>query len=250
MHAHPLLPSIRRFMVGSILALAVMVPASHGRVFWRSPAHTDGRRALDALGGRIAYEAPVIINGGRGHLSVFAFTEPLADVVRRLSQTPGGGAITYSGGTLAVGERANGKRIVRMVAFSLDPPGETLVCALDQSVEERERSRQPPGEEGLPGVPGFPGARTVFTAVNEESRMRLTHASTEAPVSAVRDFYHTALAAAGWSAFGPGSGTATVNGSGMGVYLKDHEILCVLANRPHPAGPTDITLLHKRHGLE
>ena len=63
------------FYVALIATLAATV--GHGRVFLRWQGRSDVVGNLRRLGGRLAYETTIRINGGDGQLSVLSFDDAL-----------------------------------------------------------------------------------------------------------------------------------------------------------------------------
>jgi len=233
-------------LAGGLLATCLVC---QGRVYWRWGAVSDSQRALEACGGQKAYEADIRINAGRGHVTVFGFDRPLSAVVQALTRVfptarfaPGGNA------TASATVTADG-RVLRLLAFQLGVPAQTVVVDLEQSEADARDSRARPAVNLLADLPTYPGSEPVFFAEDEQARMSLAVARVAADPAAVAGFYRAALVAQGWSPALPAAGRGDAR-LGLNVYARHEETCCVAVEPALASDLTRITVLLKRQGIE
>ncbi len=232
-----------------ILVFLLVVLPAHSRVFWRWSGRAEAGRSLEALGATRAYAAPVVLNGGRGFLSVYGLDVPLGTALRHVGRAlnvafdaPGEASMVVETIDIPSGR-------LRLVAIAPPDITRTLFCLIEQSRAEADRSSSPPATSDLPNVPVFPGSAPLFVATNEKARADLVVSVTVAPPETVRRFYREQLTAAGWLPGLPGAapagGAAERDGrrAETAIYLRGQNICCVqIAER---AGQTQITVFHK-----
>jgi len=234
------------YTVLSIVVLSAAVSVSHGRVFLRRRPGSRGSAGLASVGGHLAYESSVTLNGGDGRLSVFSFDSALPQVVRGLASLfPGQGFSPTSAGMWR-GTARQGQMVLNFVAVHLERDGKTVVFSFEQSTEEERASLADPERHFLKSVPEYPGSSPVFFAKDRGTEAALAVAETGSSPSDVQDFFSSSLSAAGWSFPLP---RPSSRGESLSVYLKGHNVCLVFAEPSGTNGRTTITLLHKRLGL-
>jgi len=213
-------------------------------------------KTMESLGGAVAYEAAVVVNGGSGQLTVFGFDQSLREVVRGLSKAFAIPGFTYSGGSMGYGSVTADGKALGFVAIRIEEQRKTVVFQIEQSEEDRRQSSVPPAASMLRAVPSYPESTPVFFASDGNSGMSLEVSRVRADEEAVRRFFAGALPGAGWTyAFGPtpdanDPALAAAGGPSLKVYLKKHQVCCVLVDASDVADETRITVLHKRHDLK
>jgi hypothetical protein len=217
----------------SLFLLAVL--PTHARVFWRWGGRSDAGRALRSLGATRAYAAPVVINGGRGSLSVYGLDLPFGSALRQIGKTLGVTFDFSSEASMAVETVDTPSGRLRVIAIAPPDITRTLVFLLEQSRAEANRSSGPPPTIAMPHVPDFPGSTPIFVATDEKARAGLAVSRTVASSESVGHFYHEQLRAGGW--------LPALPGGAPGVYLKGQAICCVQAYEQNRE--THITVLHK-----
>jgi hypothetical protein len=215
-----------------------------GRVFWRWGTASESSRALAGMGGRRAYSADVVLNGGEGRLEVFRFDDPAPRLVQALRQSFAPEDESTEGGMITMRLSRDG-RVLRLLVVHLFEAGTTLVFTIDQAPEQAALSRHAPAANPLPSVPAFPGATPHFFARDGNTDTALLVSTTAAPVATVRDFYAANLSLHGWA---PALGTS--GASDAGVYLRNNALCCLLVAQAPGTGDTRITVLHKTQELD
>ncbi len=106
-------------------------------------------------------------------------------------------------------------------------------------------------------IPAYPGSEPVFFAEDENTRMSMAIAKTNASTAGVRKFFESSLTASGWTLAFPGNrarqtglSAPSPQAHSMPVYLRSGEICCVLVAPSKIPGHSRITLLHKRQGMQ
>jgi len=231
--------------------LVCSVAGSSARVFLRWGAASQSTRALQGLGGKIAYEATVIINGGKGDLAVFNFDRAPSDLMTELRKTFGVKQFGFAQGNTAITTFGAGNRMVRLIALRLGGADRTLVFKIEQSRTEFRLSNARPSTHLLSRLPAYPGSEPEFFVKDENTASSLAISTGDGSPEDVREFYSTRLTAAGWtSALAPkGRTPGLLENQSMAVYLKDRHICCVMVS-PDRAGTSRITLLHKTQGMK
>ena len=224
-----------RLGLAVIILLLLLVLPAHSRVFWRWGGRSDAGRALRSLGATRAYAAPVVVNGGRGSLSVYGLDLPLGTALRRIGKALNVTFNVSAETSMAVETMDTPSGRLRLIAIAPPDITRTLVFLLEQTRAEAAQSAGPPSTAAVPTVPDFPGSTPLFVATDEKAKAGLAVSTTMAPPEAVAHFYHEHLTAAGWMSALPGNA--------QGIYLRGHSICCVQASERERQ--THITILHK-----
>lgn len=214
----------------------------------------------------MAYETSVVVNSGKGQLTVFSFDRAISEVIRQLSKIFNTDNFNYCRKTMGYALIDSGDSVLRLIVISLDDYRQTLVFKLEQSASEFKASIRPPDRHLMKTIPAYPGSEPVFFAEDENTRMSMAVSKTQSAPAGVRDFFESRLTSSGWTPalVAPSalhhnkivSGTATrgitdaLCDSGMGVYLKGMEICCVLVDSSEGTGENRITILHKQPGVK
>ena len=243
----------RRLLLATLIL--TVSGAGYSRVFLRRGALANSTRTMESLGGRIAYEAPVKINGGSGQLSIFSYDEPLTTVSKKLARAFASADIAAESGTMSLATVARGNRVLRLLLLQMDSPGRTLVFAVNQSKLEFAASADPPSHHPIRQVRSFPGSKPVFFAANEETGMSLSISLVDADPRGVGIALESGLLSDGWQpALQPSEQDSTapapppiaLDDSPMRVYLMRDQLCCTLIEPAEHAGTSRIILLHKR----
>jgi len=234
--------------VAGVVAVGLTLAASvvEARVFLRWRAGGAGtREALLASGAKEAYQAEVRLNGRKGDLKVWAFPETLAEVVRRLQGVYPEVRFEMAGSSMAEATVAIGGRTARLLAVQLDFPIQTIVFTFEQSAEDAQRGREPPGDSWPADLPSYPGSKPLLVAEDTRTRVSLAVATAPADPSAVSAFFRASLEAQGWQPALPAV-SGVERKRRLEVYLKATEICCLLVEGVMPPAGSRITLLHQR----
>jgi hypothetical protein len=236
-------------LAAAALLIFSVALVSQGRVFlrWRGADRTND--ALEALGGALAYQAPIVVNNGTGVLSVYAFDQSVRRLGAGLNRTFHTDAFKAAHGTLAVAALKVEGRAVRLVLMRAPQKQQTLVIKIEQSPSEARASAQAPREQGLPGIPAYPGSVPVFFAKNEDTQMGLAVSTATCLPADVDAFFQARLPGLRWTPALPRQRRATRDRV-MRLYHKGPDLCCVFAESIGATGGTRITLLHKRHGIK
>jgi hypothetical protein len=227
-----------------LASLSALPAAGHAKVYSLWGSASDSARTIERLGGKLAYKAPVVVNGGKGELAAFSFTAPIADVVDKLRQGFGNrDAVRYSGGTMAEAVIKDEGHAIRLIVLSMEDRAGTFVFRFDQPAGEAAASEAKPRTHLMAEAPAYPGSEPVFYVKDESTRMTLAISKGRADAEDVHRFYRAHLSGTGWTALKPGSGS-------MRVYLKQNEVFCVLVESSDAPGDFRATLLHKERGIE
>lgn len=241
----------RRCVLFTGLLLAAASVACYGRVFmfWNSAAHST--RTLRDLGGEIAYESTVSINGGNADFSLFSFDLAPSELLPQLQRAFGIRRFGHAGRSTAIAAFRSGNTMIRLIALQLNDPHRTLVFKIEQAGNEFETSNIRPTGHLLTAVPHFPGSEPEFHVKDENTDSSLAISRSGSPPEIVRDFFSSRLLASGWtSALGPTDGIRELlRDQSMALYIKRHHVCCVMV-LPAGTGTSRITLLHKTQGMK
>ena len=226
------------------LSCAVSV-AAQAKVFQRWDATAQSTIAMKAAGGAVAYEADITLNGGKGHLTVFGFNEPVTPLIARLERMFGGEFI-HAGGDLAYATIVSDQAVVKVTMFRLNEHGTTMVFHLEQSRDAAAVSTRRPSRHLLKALPAYPGSTPLFCATDNNTRMSLAVSTAPADADDVQRFYESSLASSGWKPLLPAS---TAPGNRLEMYQKGADLCGVTALPADAPGHVWITLLHKRPRL-
>ncbi len=239
------LPAI---LLAALLAVFWLpAPPAAARVFLRWGTAGRAVRALEQAGARVLYEADIELNGGQGHLTVVAFENGLTRSVATMRRSLPGIQLRHDGGSLALGELADGGTVVRCVALQVGDIARTVVMLCDQSRADYEASRTPPATHALRELPAFPASLPLFYARNAETALGVAVARSSASATEVFRFYHEALTRNGWQPQPGQPDLASPAEGGLRFYQNRGRIAIVHA-MPTADGQTRITVLHKELG--
>jgi len=231
------------FYVALIATLAATV--GHGRVFIRWQGRSDVVGNLRRLGGRLAYETTIRINGGDGQLSVLSFDDALdtaTDQIHRILSLPkrAGG----SGGSslhLIQGDTTT----TRLLLLRMEEAGNTLAIIIEQSNADFAASETPTSEHQLKAIPPYPGSSPVFFAEDADTKLRVAVSETLAHGDSVRQFYDRELKARGWM---PALKGAENGNLGLPLYIRRSQLCCLSISPARNSTAQRVTVLHKELG--
>ena len=236
-------------LISVVIVILVTALVSHGRVFFRWGAAAQSLHTLEALGGTLAYQAAVNINGGKGQLTVFAFQKSIADVVRELTSAFAITGYHYSGGTMGYGSVSANGQTRTLIALQLGEPPRTIVFHTEQSDEDSRRSALPPSGPMLNDIVRFLDSTPVFFASDENAGMSVAISRTQTGEAEVRQALDMDLSGNGWQSAFPSAG-GILAAPRLRVYLKQQQICCVLVDASEKQGESRITILHKQRGMK
>jgi len=223
------------FLLLIMLASVVSVSA---RIFSRRPSAGDVTTLFQQLGGQCSYRAPVRINGSPALLSVTGFDDPgnlRSAEIRAALQLDLPAKDVDSLHTIA----RDGK-VIRLLLLHPDGANQTIAVAIEQTAAAFRQSRPGVSHEGGP-LPVFPGATPGLQAKNEDTGLYFATMTAVSDMPRIAAFYHSTLAAAGWTAVFP----AGKPHAGW-LFLKENAFCMVLIIPSHEtSAATRITLLHK-----
>ena len=236
-------------LVCTILICSVAICSA--RVFLRWGAASQSTRALQALGGKIAYEAAVTINGGKGQLAVLNFNRPPSALVPEIRRTFGVKQFGFAQGNTAVAVARSENTVVRLIALRLGGPDRMLVFKIEQSAADFSSSNTRPDAHLLTALPGYPGSVPEFFVKDNNTDSSLAVSTARNAPETVRDFFRTRLTGSGWTAALAPTDKAheLLRDQSVAIYLKGHRLCCVMVS-PGRAGTSRITLLHKTQGMK
>ena len=237
----------RRLLRAALFCFTLLAFSSaHGRVFLRWGAAAQSDRAIESIGGNVAYRAPVKINGADARLVLFSLKKPITQVFRELRRTFKLSAQDFRGGTLGFATSEADGLILRLIVLRLTAEDQTLIFKLEQTQHEFDASQRAPYDIDIEGVPSYPDMRPQFTASDEQTHAQVAVATSAATPDEIYTFYDSELRASGWFTALPER--MPVQNAGLGVYIKERKVCCVLAESTPDSGGTRITILHKERG--
>ena len=234
-----------RNFIQIVLLATLTVTAVQGRVFLRWEGRSDIIGNLSRLGGRVAYETRVRINGGEGKLTVVSFDDALNDVeqrIRRMLSIPDN-ASGQANGSIHI---LRGDAITaRLLLLRMEDAGRTLAIAIEQSNSEFAASEADLHEHELKALPPYPGSIPIFFAEDADTRLRIAVSETLAQADSIRHFYDRELRSRGWLPSLPDGSNGRLP---MPLYIRKSELCCIAVTSTQTASVQRITLLHKELG--
>jgi hypothetical protein len=232
-----------RLTIITLLAILLTATIVHARVFTLRKGRNDTVGTLARLGGRVAYNADITINGGSGHLSVIGFKDPLNNTIPNICRT-----LNIPTDSSNIPDQIDPNtflyilksqtKTLRLILINLPEKQSLLAIAIEQTNTEYEKSSHPPNQHQLKAIPAYPDSSPEFYAENNETKLAIAVSSTSAPAEAISSFYHITLKSDGWKPY-----LSDANGSisKMTIYQRNSEICCILATSSQK-----LILLHKQ----
>jgi hypothetical protein len=239
-----LLNRIRTLLVMALLVVTV-ASVVHGRVFSRWKGRSDVVGNLTRLGGRVAYESEIRINGGEGRLTVLGFDDALDTIhsqIRRILALPAGNP---QEGSSSLHILKGDTTTHRLVLLRFEKTGRALAIAIEQTHAEFLKSTKPPRTHLIKAIPPYPGSTPTFFAKDMNTKFCIASSTTTATTPAVLQFYERALSAKGWTASLTDSQGCVTE---MPIYHRRSEICLLLVTSGSTPNTQHITLLHKELG--
>ena len=236
-------------LLSIIAAMTATVLVCQGRVFFRWGSAAESLHTMESLGGKLAYQATVNVNGGGGQLAVFGFNRPIIQIVNDLARAFNIAHFSYAGGSMGCASVSTNGQTLRWVVLDMGSESQTLAFLIEQSDEDSRRSARPPEGQMLAAVPAYPDSKPVFFASDDNAGMSLAVSRASSNEEDVRQSMDNALIHDGWN---PALPAAVGKGGppGMKVYFKQQQICCVLVDTAEESGESRITILHKRRGMK
>ena len=133
-----------RLVLLSMLVVATATTVVQGRVFLRWEGRADVIGNLKRLGGTVAYETEIQINGGDGKLTVLGFDDALDTVlpnIHRILKLPTR-TIQSSGSTLHI--LRGDTTTLRLLLLRFPDTKRSIALAIEQTHAAFEASEKPP----------------------------------------------------------------------------------------------------------
>ena len=208
----------QRFVLACMLSMMLAVVASEAKVYLRWGLAGNIARYVAGIGGQLAYEADMVVNGRPASISVYglpASSRAWANSVRSVSFHTGGAFTGLTGLTVS---------------------GTPLLFQYQRQTEVAARKSSFP-------LPRFPQSRQTFDARDEKANMHINISRSQAAPVQIQEFYRSAMLADGWHI--PLASNET-SPEGMTVFIREREVACVGVERVAHQTETRITLLHKK----
>lgn len=239
----------KRKLIYTFIAIVILCAGTaicQARVFLRWGSSADNAdHIFTTLGGTMAYETELNINGGKGHLTIFHFKQNIHHVVDMLSEIFGIDNFNYSDGTLCTASVISEESSLKLVIISLQNDRETIMFRFKQTNPETITSATTPTTHLMKNLPPFPGSKPLFFAENKDTDMSMAVSESHANPAEISEFFNTHMSTAGWKKALPHPGTQNLYAK-MTVYCKSHEISCILACPSNEKGLTQIVMLYKK----
>jgi hypothetical protein len=233
----------RRKLLAVGVCLLALAAASQARVFVRWGGAAPIVRTLQAMGAVAAYEADMMINGGRGHCTVLDMERPIGEVVDEIRRALPQADVRYGGRSLATASLRTASQGLRLIVAEIDRPAQTIVFHIEQSAAEFDAASRLPGPDVLKDVPSLPGSRLEFFSRDEETGLSLAVSTCPAPAARARRDLGEKLKMEGWA---PIVGAS----SDTDVYIKPQFLCCVRVDPTVSVSGARITVLHKPLGVK
>jgi hypothetical protein len=230
-------------IAASALALCLITGTTPARVSFSWGTASQSNKALTSLGGTSVYKSSLNLNGADAALSVFSFNSFADDLVREFTTIYPTALFSFNGGSMAFGLVQDDKTVLRLILLQLSSESQTLVVKIEQSEDAYKKSVKPPQTHMIREMPEFPGSTPTFYARNKDTDIQLASSSTRASKQEVEAFYESRLAAKGWRK--PLQQTSSLN-----LFIKGSTVCMLMASEPDRTGTSNITLLHKTHGVK
>ncbi len=228
-----------------VCVATITVTAVQGRVFLRWKGRSDVIGNLQRLGGSVAYETNVRINGGDGTLTVISFDDALDTVtphIRSILSIPeGADGSANSSLHLLKGDTTT----MRLLLLRLEQAGRTLAIAIEQSNADFAASQTSTHQHQLKALPPYPGSTPLLYAEDSDTKLRVAVSETLAHPDSIRQFYDHELKAKGWT---PSLTDAEGVGLALPLYIRRSELCCIGITPTQTTSAQRITLLHKELG--
>lgn len=207
----------KRILLACMLSVMLAAVASEAKVYLRWGVADNIARFVAGIGGKLAYQADMTVNGRAASISVYglpASSRAWANSVRSISFNARGAFTSLTGLTVS------------------DSP------LLFQYQRRTEGARQ----ETPFLLPHFPQSSQTFSAHDKQADMSINILRAHAAPAQVREFYRGSMQADGWHM--PLAANETLP-EGMIVFIREQEVACIGIEQVNQNTETRITLLHK-----
>ncbi len=234
---------MKRQITYIITIIILTTTSNHAKVFWRWNTTAESDNTIESIGGKVAYSAPVELNGGNGTLTVYSFAENINTVTKTLCRTFNTDKLKVKNSSMAMATITDNGTVLNLIAISMQPGGPTTLFKFEQTSKEAASSKTPP-QNPIKEIKQFPGSQTTFYAKDKETKAALAVTTAKTTVQAALDFYSSELPADGWSA--PLSSANNHNPTGkLLLYQKNNQLCCIFAKKKANTKQTNITILYK-----
>ena len=230
-----------------LLLCCMALLSASGRVYRRWRGGAEHRRAIETLGGTLAYEADVSVNNGSGRLALFSVNRPLPPLFRELRRAMRPAVYAYADGGMGQAIVEQGRETTRIIGVHLPEHRQSLLFAITTE-DELQRA---PDRHRLAAIPEYPGSEPLFFAMDRQGGLGVAIATAQAGRREVMAYYRTQLSQAGWTQlFPPASGHRERSESALAIFEKGPHMagVHIEPSQTHP-GQARITVLHKQPGI-
>ncbi len=208
----------RCILLACMVCIVIAAFVAEARVYLRWGLAGNIARYVAGVGGKLAYEADLIVNGRAAQMRVYglpASGRDWANRVRSVSFDAEGVFTSLTGITVA---------------------GSPLLFQYQRQMEG--------AAPAIPFLlPRFPQSTQTFFAHDTDADMSIMVLQSQSAPAQIRDYYLGALKADGWHIPLVSDGASP---EGMTVLIREQEVACVAIERVHQQSETRITLLHKK----
>lgn len=241
------------FAALALLLLLTPLLTAHARVAFRWGFNRSTADTLAKLGGSLAYDADIDINGGNGHVYAYGFPGDLSTYLPALYRHFKSESLAPNKNVNATMRMATIERdtsTLRLVLLDLTTEGRALVFAIEQSQNERAASDEMPDRATLKGIGPLPVAEPVFYVRDRRAGMSLVVQKTKLSPLSVHQTFAAQLRASDWLPALPELKHRPANETRFAVYMNGDNTCVSLATLDQSTGTTRITVLHKQPGIE
>ncbi len=212
----------QRILLACVLSIILATIASEAKVYLRWGLADNIARFIADIGGELAYEADMTVNGRAASISVYglpASRRAWANSVRSISFNARGAFTSLTGLTIS---------------------GSSLLF-------QYQRRTEGAPQEAPFWLPRFPQSTQTFSAHDKQADMSINILRAQAPPAQVRQFYRGSMKEDGWHM--PLASNETTP-EGMIVFIREQEVACIGIEQVNQNTETRITLLHKKLNIK
>ena len=225
----------------------MFLTSAQAKVFIRWKGNADIVGNLSRLGGTIAYNSKVEINGAEGKISVIDFNDKLdnttSEIKRILNITNQDKTPNESQPTTSVYILHGKSRTTRLILIRFPLRHKLTAISIEQSNAEYKKSTSPISKHRLKAIQPFPGSTPLFSAKDKKTKLQIEVSSAATTDTAVAGFYADNLKAAGWHPY-----LADKHGSisKLAIYQRGQELCYILATPNANRTEQTIAIIYKK----
>ncbi|MFU8779710.1 MAG: hypothetical protein ACNA71_01635 [Kiritimatiellia bacterium] len=198
--------------------MILVAVATEAKVYLRWGAAGNLARFVAGIGGKLAYQSEMTVNGSKANISVYGLPESNRNWVNTVS------SLSYHAGdafTSLTGITLSGTPVL------FQYQRQTADNAAPHSAAQ---------------LPRFPQSTQAFHAHNKNTDMYISILRSSSSANEISAFYRAAMQADGWHI--PIDDTETTP-DGMTIFIREQEVACLALEQLNQQNETRITLLHK-----